>query len=78
MFKDDPNFKKLHEAMKLIRKLYDKLSRDELLLLVYATYPEYKIKSNVYDRIYKKRKELAFSLLKKGLITRKRYEELIR
>ncbi len=78
MFKDNPNFQKLLSVMKLIRKLYDRLSRDELLLLVYATYPEYKMKSKVYDRIYKKRKELALSLLKKGLITRKRYEELIR
>ena len=76
-FKDDPKFIRMLEAIKIIRKLYDKLSREELLLLIYITYPEYREKSKIFDEIYKKRKEIAESLLEKGLITEERYKEIV-
>jgi len=76
-YKDDERFKQLLEAIKLTRRMYDKLSGDELLLLIYLTYPEYKLESNVSEGIYSKKNSLASSLLNKGLITEGRFKELV-
>ncbi len=65
------------QAIKLVRTLYDRLSRDELLLLIYLTYPEYTEKSEEFDRVMRRRKVLARSLLKKGIITEQRYKEIL-
>lgn len=76
----DEKFIHLLHSLKLIREIYDKLAKEELLFLMYATYPEYIEFSNIYDRLVKdeeKRKQLSGNLLKKGLITKDRYEELI-
>ena len=73
-------FTQLMNSLRLIRSIYDKLSKDELLLLIYATYPTFIEYSNVHDNLVKneqKRKLLASSLLQKGFITKDRYEELI-
>jgi membrane carboxypeptidase/penicillin-binding protein PbpC len=64
-------------AMKMVRELYDKLSLEELLLLIYDTYPEYQKKSDVFEVIRKAKKKLAENLVKKGFIDEERYEDLI-
>ncbi|MBE0522243.1 MAG: hypothetical protein IBX39_08290 [Candidatus Methanoperedenaceae archaeon] len=61
----------------IIRELYDKLSLEELLLLIYDTYPEYKLKSNVSDSIFKKKDVLAKGIYKKGFIDNERMGSLI-
>lgn len=77
---NDVKFTKLLNSLKFIRDIYDKLTKEELLFLIYITYPEYIEFSNIYDRLVKnpeKRKQLSENLLKKGLITMERYKELI-
>lgn len=77
---NDEKFIHLLHSLRLIREIYEKLTKEELLFLIYITYPEYIEFSNIYDRIVKnpeKRKQLSGSLLKKGLITMERYKELI-
>ncbi len=78
-YSENLKFQALINSMKMIRKIYEKLSKDELLFIMYATYPEYREKSNLSDRLFSptKRKELAEKLLKKGVITKKRYKELV-
>ena len=76
----DEKFDQIINSFKLIRDIYDKLTKEELLFLIYITYPEYIEYSNVYDRLVrneKKKLELSQSLLKKGLITEERYKELV-
>ena len=63
----------------MIRMLYDKLSVDELLFLIYNTYPEETGHSNIRDSFKDAsvRRRLADSLLKKEMITPERRDELI-
>ena len=71
---------KLLQNMKLIRDVYDRLTKDELLLLVYVTYPRYTEFSEVYEKLAGDpavRKSLADSLLAKGVITEDRHKEII-
>ena len=51
-----------------IGELFSQMTLDELLLYVYALYGGYE-NSEIKDRIFQKRKELAISMLKKGLIS---------
>jgi hypothetical protein len=78
LIENDPEFQNMHVLMKMTRQLYDKLSKDELLFLIYVTYPEYREKSNISDTLMSKRKELAKKLLEKGVITEGRYQELVK
>jgi hypothetical protein len=64
-------------GIQAVRELYDKLSLEELLLLIYDTYPEYKLRSNVSKAIFQKRKSLAQEIYKKGFIDKERMESLI-
>lgn len=76
---DNTRFTDLLKTIRLTRKVYDQLGKDELLFLVYQTYPEYVNASNIYDRLTTNREErikLADSLLAKGLITDERYSEI--
>jgi hypothetical protein len=73
----NPQMGPILAAMKMVRELYDKLSPEELLLLIYDTYPEYQKKSNVFDGIQKSKKKLADNLVKKGYIDAERYEDLM-
>lgn len=66
----------LERIIKNIRSLYDDLSDNEFMFLIYKTYG-YTEKSDVFNKLMKKRKRLATSLLHKGIITHQRYEELI-
>lgn len=79
-YANNSKFNNLLQSLKLIREIYDKLSKDELLFLMYLTYPRFIDRSNIYERLVKneqKRTQILASLLKKGLITLDRYEELI-
>lgn len=75
--KEKESFKQLLAMMKMIRAVYDKLNDDELLFLVYVTYPDYKEKSEVIERIREKKDYLAKRLLNKGIVTEARYKELL-
>jgi hypothetical protein len=76
---ENPEFIEILAMSKMVRELYDKLSRDELLLLIYSTYSEYTEFSTVSKRILEPRRKehLAKSLLKKGVITEERYREIM-
>ncbi len=64
-------------GIKIVRELYDKLTSEELLLLIYDTYPEYIEKSKVYKDIKIKKELIAKNLLKKGFIDEERYKAII-
>ena len=64
-------------GIKMVRELYDKLSLEELLLLIYDTYPDYIEKSEVWKDIEKKKPQLALSLKKKGVASNERYISLV-
>ncbi len=72
------NLLHLLAGIKMVRELYDKLSLEELLLLIYDTYPEYTERSEVYTEIKNKKKQLAERLMKKEVIDRERFESLLR
>lgn len=63
-------------VFKSTRDFLDKLTDDELLLLIYSSYPDYVIKSAKYEQIEEDREKISEGLLGKGLITKDRYEEL--
>ncbi len=73
---DSDSFDDVLFVFKLARDFLDGLTQDELLLLMYDSYRDYVIKSPEYDLICKDRERISAILLKKGLITEGRYEEL--
>jgi len=68
--------KRLLDVIRRIRKMYDKLDVDELLLIIYATYPEYTIESEELRRISSRAYEIIEKLFRKGYITERRKREL--
>lgn len=78
-YSDNPRFNELIGILKMTRELYEKLSTEELLFLIYITYPEYREKSRVSEQLLSrdKKKELAQKLLRKGIITEDRYLEVL-
>lgn len=78
-FKEEKDFKIMLSSLKLIRNIYDKLTKDEFLFLVYETYPDYTEFSYISDKLTKQeytRNKLLDSIFSKGLITTERYNEL--
>jgi hypothetical protein len=73
----NPSLQNLLTGIQMVRDLYDNLSVEELLLLIYDTYPEYREKSNVYFKIFQKRESLAKKMKIKGVIDDERYQLLI-
>jgi len=71
------NREKIKISLNIVRSLYDSLSTDEIMFLVYMTY-DYTERSDVIDNLLKEKDQIAGQLLKKGVITNKRYQELIR
>lgn len=66
-------------SLKLIREMYEKLNSEELLFLVYETYPEYTKFSKISDALIKnknKRRKIIESIFSKSVITERRYQEL--
>jgi len=50
-YKDKSRFSELLAMMRMTRELYDKLTKNELLFLIYITYEEFKEKSKVSKSI---------------------------
>ena len=71
------NFERLMQSIRFIRSVYDHLSDDEFMFLVYRTYG-YTEKSDRFDALMKRKKQLADSLLRKKIVTRQRYLELLK
>ena len=75
----EKEFNLIIAGLTLIRNVYDKLSGEELLFLIYCTYPEFTEFSNISDDLLKNlsnRNRILSNLLAKGVITQERYEEL--
>ena len=62
----NPKLVHLLAGIKMVRELYDSLSPEELLLLIYDTYPEYTQKSILYKSIFSKKKRLASNIYRCG------------
>jgi hypothetical protein len=71
------NFDRLIQSIQFIRSIYDNLTDDEFMFLVYMTYG-YTEKSDRFEDLLKHKKPLADSLFRKKVITRQRYEELLK
>lgn len=74
----NPNLRVLLSGIRAVRELYDKLNEEELLLLIYDTYPEYKLRSSVSNSVFNRRKFLAKEIYEKGFIDNERMESLIK
>jgi len=76
---NNSRFQELLSMIKLTRELYDKLSKNELMFLVYITYNEYTEKSNISKSLLApaSRKKFTRALLCKGLISEERAQELL-
>ncbi|MCL4376241.1 hypothetical protein M1558_01990 [Candidatus Parvarchaeota archaeon] len=77
--KDNEKFQYLLSSLKLLREIYDSLSTDEFLFLVYTSYPNFEKNSEIYNNLIKNakiRKQILESLLNKGIISKEKYMEL--
>ncbi len=72
-----PSLNALLTGIRMVRRLYDQLTDEELLLLIYDTYPNFATKSTVIANIEKRRIELAEQMARRGVIDRERLESLI-
>ena len=65
-------------SIKLIRRTYDKLAVDELLLLMYVTYPSFTELSNISNALLEgaTKKKLLGRLLEKKILSEQRYAEI--
>jgi hypothetical protein len=75
--KNNESLRSLLTGIKMVHSLYDKLSPEELLLLIYDTYPEYTEKSNVSQKILQNKNIIAKKMISKGLIDEIRYNSII-
>jgi uncharacterized protein YwgA len=57
------------EAIQDFKIFLNDLSRDEILLFVYVSYPDFKEESGVYEQVIKKRIPIAISLYQKGKVS---------
>jgi predicted HTH domain antitoxin len=57
------------EAIEDFKDFLNDLTRDELLVFTYISFPEFTTESGIKDEIYSKRKPVAVSLYKKGKIS---------
>jgi len=71
------NRKQLLDTIHFIRSVYDRLTDDEFMFLIYMTY-DYTEKSDRFTDLLKRRKQLAESLERKKIITHQRYLELVK
>jgi hypothetical protein len=76
VLKSNPDFHDIITMFKLTRKLFDDVTEQQLLLLIYDLYSEYVTKSTEYENIISERKKLSRELLKNKKITKERCEEL--
>ena len=71
------NYERLIHSIQFIRSVYDNLTDDEFMFLVYMTY-DYTEKSDRFDALLQRKNQLAESLLRKKIISRQRYLELLK
>ena len=78
-YSGNSSFRSFMSIAKAVRILYDPLTVQELLLLIYSTFGDWAERSIVYDQVMSAefRKKVAEELLKKGIITEERYRELV-
>ncbi|NHV45031.1 MAG: hypothetical protein HA493_00085, partial [Candidatus Verstraetearchaeota archaeon] len=57
------------EIIKEIVEFLENLDEDELLLYIYVNYPEIADKSDIREKIMKRRKEIALKMLKEGKVS---------
>jgi len=79
LIKTDPKGSTLLGILKSIRELYDRLSPEELLLLIYLTHRDYTETSEIASKIldFKERRRIATKLYEKGLISKDRCKEIV-
>lgn len=63
-------------GIRIVRTTYDELSPEELLLLIYDTYPDFRTKSEVAKEIYDQREIIVEKLYKRGIISESKAEYL--
>ena len=56
-------------GIQIVRSLYDELSAEELLLVIYDAYPEFRTNSEVAAEIYAKREAITAKLAKRGIVS---------
>jgi len=73
------NSKLIHiiNGAEILSRMYNSLSLEELLLLIYAEFPDFTEKSNVYDKIKNKKEILSKKLLEGDFIDKGKYQELL-
>jgi hypothetical protein len=79
-YESNERFVRAFNAMKLVRGLYDRLSRDQLLFLIYVTYPDFVENSSIYEKLVgnkERRESLIQGLFDQGAITDERRKELL-
>lgn len=79
-YKTSKSFQLILSAMKMTREIYDKLTYNEFLLLMYLTYPIYTEKSVIFSSLVEdetKKYSLLQSIKRKGLLTDDRFNELM-
>lgn len=59
-----------------LRELREGLSEDEFLALIYYTFPEYAVNSEIMERIEEKRREIAMNLYLKGKVSLSKAAEI--
>ncbi|MHB8565699.1 MAG: hypothetical protein ACYC7D_05220 [Nitrososphaerales archaeon] len=79
-YKSSESFQLILSSMKMTREIYDKLTYNEFLLLMYLTYPRYIAKSVIFSGLVEdesKKNSLLQSIKRKGLLTDDRFNELM-
>lgn len=75
MVKQD-KMRSLLAGILIVRAINDDLTPEELLFLIYDTYPDFRTKSEVAKEIYEKKNEIINKLLQQGTISYEKAEEL--
>lgn len=78
-YSEKPGFINLISIMSCIREIYDRLTSQELLFLIYETYPKFTEFSDKSDSLLKNavvRHRIINNLFSKGVITEARFHEL--
>ncbi|EHR79378.1 hypothetical protein OCC_07923 [Thermococcus litoralis DSM 5473] len=78
-YSHEESFKEFLAIAKAIRLMYDSLSVEELLLLIYSTFKDWTKYSSVYTSLMapSRRKRLAYELYRKGIISKSKYQEIL-
>jgi len=64
-------------AVNILNNLYIHLTEEELLLIIYDSFPEFTKKSNVFDTIQRKKEKLARRMFEADYIEENKFKELL-